>query len=170
MIVKSDINGNITVSNPPSSPLDKISRLCCGHRGGRAQGHECEASQRHGAGVALMHPPGAPLALSRRFPPLLQRLRDRAATNPERYEDMFLIVTDDCAELPAGKFADGASVTKGMLWLKRCAPAHAARPVCQHRIDDAAVAVEHQSHMEWLCAVLKLHMDHLPRLHHLVSV
>uniref|UniRef100_A0A6U1G441 Glycolipid transfer protein domain-containing protein n=1 Tax=Tetraselmis chuii TaxID=63592 RepID=A0A6U1G441_9CHLO len=48
----------------------------------------------------------------------ITRLRDRAATNPERYEDFFLIVKDDCAELN-GKYASSSSVTKGMLWLKR---------------------------------------------------
>lgn len=50
----------------------------------------------------------------------IDRLAARAATNPAKYDsDLFQIVRDEVAE---GTHTGSSSCTKGLLWLKRCAP------------------------------------------------
>eukprot|EP00873_Tetraselmis_striata_P019486 jgi/Tetstr1/439750/TSEL_028164.t1 len=85
----------------------------------------------------------------------ISRLRERAATDPDRYEDFFLIVTDDCANLPAGKFADGASVTKGMLWLKRAMQFIAG--LIQALVDDKSLSVSTAASNTYKATLSKYH-------------
>lgn len=49
---------------------------------------------------------------------VIQRLADKALTDPDRYQTLFTIVQD---ELVCNAHVHGTSCTKGLLWLKRCA-------------------------------------------------
>ena len=111
----------------PHSPVyhtPRACKLCSAHA--RTHTHTCMHQQHQ-------HPPPTHTVThtythTRHAP---QRLADRAAKDPERYKQLFTIVQDDVV---AGEHTGSSSVTKGLLWLKRCACAcvHACVPASLH--------------------------------------
>lgn len=91
-------------SKPAALAARRRRRSCC------VRNRSCPcAAEKLGTGFALVkHDVGGNI----------DRLAACAATNPEAYErDAFQMVRDDVA---AGTHTGSSSVTKGLLWLKRC--------------------------------------------------